>query len=173
MHDINYIRVNPTEFDNSIKSRGENTCSNQILKVDEEKRKAQTHLQKLLSEKNLLSKKIGLLKSKNENIDELFKKVDLIKNQISSLKELEKIKHDELNAILLRIPNLPLKDVPIGNNERDNIVIKKWGKKKDFSFKPKQHFEIGEKLGGGGWIRTLGTLARTTVSSPTSILLTY
>ena len=60
------------------------TCSNQILKVDEEKRKAQTHLQKLLSERNIISKEIGNLKSKKLNTDHLTEKVELLKNQINS-----------------------------------------------------------------------------------------
>ena len=147
MHDINFIRKNPIEFDNSIKKRGDNPLSTQILKVDEEKRKAQTHLQKLLAERNNLSKEIGKLKSKNENIDQLLNNVETLKNQIVSLKELEKIKDDELNAILSRIPNIPLDDVPIGIDENDNKEIKKWGKKNTFNFKPKRHFEIGENLG--------------------------
>ena len=63
MHDINYIRNNPIEFDNALKQRGENNCSKIILKIDEEKRKAQTLLQELFAERNQLSKEIGILKS--------------------------------------------------------------------------------------------------------------
>ena len=70
MHDISFIRNNPIEFDNAIiKDRGENPCSEIILKIDHEKRIAQTHLQKLLAEKNTLSKQIGILKSKKQNSD--------------------------------------------------------------------------------------------------------
>ena len=58
MHDINFIRNNSIEFDNSIKKRGEKPCSDIILKLDEEKRKAQTHLQELLNKRNILSKEI-------------------------------------------------------------------------------------------------------------------
>ena len=56
MHDINYIRSNPVEFDNSLKSRGIENVSDKILKIDDEKRNAQTILQQLLSERNNLSK---------------------------------------------------------------------------------------------------------------------
>ena len=66
MHNINYIRENPTEFDNSMKLRGEEPCSKIILKIDEVKRNTQTILQNLLAERNRISKEIGLLKSKNE-----------------------------------------------------------------------------------------------------------
>ena len=148
MHDINFIRDNPIEFDNFIKKRGENSCSEKILKIDQEKRKAQTLLQQLLAERNLLSKKIGALKSENNNKSlEAINKVEILKDQISSLKELEKIKDDELQAILSRIPNIPSNDVPVGFNEKDNIEIRKWGNKIKFTFLPKRHFEIGENSG--------------------------
>ena len=147
MHDINFIRENPIEFDNFIKQRGEKTCSEKILLIDEEKRKAQTHLQELLAERNLLSKKIGLLKSQNKESQEIINKVEILKNQIISLKELEKIKDDELQAILSRLPNIASIDVPIGFSEENNIEIKKWGNKPNFSFKPKRHYEIGEDSG--------------------------
>ena len=111
MHDINFIRKNPTEFDNSIKKRGEKPCSDKIIRIDEDKRKAQTHLQELLAEKNTLSKEIGILKSKKQEVNSIVNKVEILSNQISSLKELEKIKEEELHAIISRIPNMPLDDV--------------------------------------------------------------
>jgi len=147
MHDINFIRKNPIEFDNFIKQRGEKPCSEKILIIDQEKRKAQTHLQELLAERNLLSKKIGLLKSQNQESKEIINKVEILKNQISTLKELEKIKDDELQAILTRLPNIASKDVPIGFAEENNMEIKKWGNKPKFSFQPKRHYEIGEDSG--------------------------
>ena len=125
MIDISFIRQNPSEFDNYMKSRGIQSISKQIIKIDEEKRNTQTILQNLLSEKNILSKKIGIAKSKNENTDIDIKKVDKLNNEINSLKELEKIKDDELLAILNRIPNIPSKDVPIGKNENDNVKMER------------------------------------------------
>ena len=91
MHDINFIRNNHIEFDNYIKQRGENSCSEKILKIDQEKRKTQTLLQQLLAEKNSLSKEIGVLKSKNQESEEIINKVETLKNQIISLKEFKEI----------------------------------------------------------------------------------
>ena len=125
MHDINFIRNNPIEFDNYIKKRGEKPCSDVILKIDEEKRKAQTHLQELLNKRNILSKEIGILKSKNKNVDKTINDVEKLKDQISSLKELEKIKDDELKSIISKIPNMPSDDVKVGLNDTDNIEFKK------------------------------------------------
>ncbi len=146
MHNINYIRDNPTSFDNSMKQRGENPCSSKILKLDEEKRNSQTILQNLQAERNKLSKEIGILKSQKKDVTEILKKVEKIKQETSSLKEFEKIKDDELNAILSRLPNIPSSTTPVGTSEKENILYRKWGEKPAFSFTPKKHFEIGENL---------------------------
>ena len=146
MHDINFIRTNPIEFDNRIKLRGLAHCAEKINKIDEERRNTQTVLQNILAERNILSKKIGEIKSKKKDATVIIKKVEKLKDQISSLKELEKIKEDELSAILCRIPNLPSKDVPVGDNEKNNTQYKIWGDKPKFTFKTKRHFEIGENL---------------------------
>ncbi len=146
MHDINFIRTNPVEFDNRIKLRGLTNCAEKINKIDEERRNTQTVLQNILAERNILSKKIGEIKSKKKDATVIIKKVEKLKDQISSLKELEKIKEDELTAILCRIPNLPSKDVPVGDNEKNNTQYKIWGDKPKFTFKTKRHFEIGENL---------------------------
>jgi seryl-tRNA synthetase len=146
MHDINFIRTNPVEFDNRIKLRGLAHCAEKINKIDEERRNTQTVLQNILAERNILSKKIGEIKSKKKDATVIIKKVEKLKDQISSLKELEKIKEDELSAILCRIPNLPSKDVPVGDNEKNNTQYKIWGDKPKFTFKTKRHFEIGENL---------------------------
>ncbi|OUW95303.1 MAG: serine--tRNA ligase [Pelagibacteraceae bacterium TMED237] len=147
MHNIQYIRDNPTEFDNSMRLRGENPISNKILEIDKIKRETQTVLQNLLSEKNNLSKKIGNLKSKNEDAKNEISKVDELKEKINSLKELETIKENELNSILTKLPNIPHKSVPNGKNEEDNILYREWGSKPNFKFSPKTHYEIGEEFG--------------------------
>ena len=66
MHDISFIRTNPNQFDNALKSRGIDPCAEKIKKIDEEKRNTQTVLQNILAERNKLSKEIGILKSKNQ-----------------------------------------------------------------------------------------------------------
>ena len=146
MHNINFIRENPIEFDNAMKQRGEQSFSKKILEIDEQKRNTQTLLQNLLAEKNVLSKKIGQLKTKKKDTSQELKKVDDLKNEISNLQELEKVKADELYSILSRLPNIPHNTIPTGLNEKDNVLYKEWGAKPSFLFQPKKHFEIGENL---------------------------
>ena len=147
MHNINFIRENPTEFDNYMKQRGEQPISNKILELDKVKRETQTVLQNLLAERNSISKNIGKLKSENKDASSEMSKVDEIKNKINNLKELETIKDEELKTILSRLPNIADKTVPIGSNEADNTKYREWGEKPGFEFKPKTHFELGEDLG--------------------------
>ncbi len=147
MHNINFIRENPTEFDNYMKQRGEHPISNKILELDKVKRETQTVLQNLLAERNSISKNIGKLKSENKDASSEMSKVDEIKNKINNLKELETIKDEELKTILSRLPNIADKTVPLGSNEEDNTKYREWGKKPGFEFKPKTHFELGEDLG--------------------------
>ena len=67
MHDINFIRNNPVQFDNAMKSRGVDPCVDKVIKIDVEKRNTQTVLQNILAEKNILSKEIGILKTKKQH----------------------------------------------------------------------------------------------------------
>ena len=99
MHNINFIRENPTEFDNYMKQRGEHPISNKILELDKVKRETQTVLQNLLAERNSISKNIGKLKSENKDASSEMSKVDEIKNKINNLKELETIKDEELKIM--------------------------------------------------------------------------
>ena len=147
MHNINYIRENSTEFDNSMKLRGEDSISSKIIEIDKIKRETQTVLQNILSERNKLSKEIGNLKSKNMNANEKINKVEELKLKINSLKELENIKDNELNSILSRLPNIPHNSVPYGKDESDNKFYREWGTKPKFNFKPKHHYEVGENIG--------------------------
>ncbi len=171
MHNINYIRENPVEFDNFMKSRGEKSVSQKIIDLDKEKREAQTALQNLLAERNQLSKTIGKLKGEKKDASQEMVQVDELKNKINAIKELEVIKNDELSAILSRLPNIPDSSTPIGANEEENVFYRDWGDKPFFDFDPKQHFEIGEnanlmnfetatKLSGSRFVILKGQLSK-------------
>ena len=79
MHNINYIRDNPVEFDNFMKTRGENPIANKIIEIDKVKRETQTVLQNLLAERNQISKTIGQLKSQNKDASKEMDRVEDIK----------------------------------------------------------------------------------------------
>ena len=137
MHNIKDIRKDIDNFKNTIKNRNVDVDFEQILNLDEENRKLIQEKEKLEMEKKSISK------SKDET---LFEKSKEISNKIDDLSKNQKNVKDQLDQILSNIPNLPLNDVPVGKDENSNKEVVKSGKIKEMSFKPKSHYEIGEKL---------------------------
>ena len=137
MHNIKDIRKDIDNFKNTIKNRNVDVDFEQILNLDEENRKLIQEKEKLEMEKKSISK------SKDET---LFEKSKEISNKIDNLSKNQKNVKDQLDQILSNIPNLPLNDVPVGKDENSNKEVVKSGEIKKMSFKPKSHYEIGEKL---------------------------
>ncbi len=137
MHNIKDIRKDIDTFKNTIKSRNVDVDFDQILNLDEENRKLIQEKEKLEMEKKSISK------SKDVT---LFEKSKEISNKIDDLSKNQKNVKDQLDQILSNIPNLPLNDVPVGKDENSNKEVVKSGEIKEMSFKPKSHYEIGEKL---------------------------
>ena len=137
MHNIKDIRKDIDNFKNTIKNRNVDVDFDQILNLDEENRKLIQEKEKLEMEKKSISK------FKDET---LFEKSKEISNKIDDLSKNQKNVKDQLDQILSNIPNLPLNDVPVGKDENSNKEVVKSGEIKEMSFKPKSHYEIGEKL---------------------------
>ena len=137
MHNIKDIRNNFEDFKNSIKHRNIDINLDEIVELDKKNRNFIHDKEKLEMEKKSISK------SKDES---LFKKSKEISIQIEELSKKQKIVKDKLDNILNSIPNVPLNDVPVGKDENDNKEVIKVGKINKFSFKPKSHYELGEKL---------------------------
>ena len=117
-----------------------------IANLDKQYRLNQQNIDKMRSERNLVSEGIGKSKSENKNVDIQIKEMKalgdnlkIIENESSGIKK-------KLNLLIDQVPNIPHKSVPIGNDETSNIVIREWGNKPQFSFKPLDHLAIGEKL---------------------------
>ena len=137
MHNIKDIRKDIDNFKNTIKNRNVDVDFDQILNLDEENRKLIQEKEKLEMEKKSISK------SKDET---LFEKSKEISNKIDDLSKNQKNVKDQLDQILINTPNLPMTDVPVGKDENTNKEVVKSGEIKEMSFKPKSHYEIGEKL---------------------------
>ena len=137
MHNIKDIRNNFEDFKRTIKDRNFDVNLDDIVKLDKENRNLIQDKEKHEMEKKSISK------SKNES---LFAKSKEISIKIEELSKKQKIVKDKLDNILNSIPNIPLKDVPAGKDENDNKEVIKVGNIQKFNFKPKSHYEIGEKL---------------------------
>ena len=147
MIDINLLRNNIDEVESRLNSRGFKIDKKSFIELENERRNLQVKVQELQESRNDLSKKIGVEKSKGNDVTEHMKSVgqtnDLLKVQNGALEEVQ----NKIQEFLLDIPNLAHESVPIGQSENDNEVIKEVGEKKEFSFKVKDHVDIGESLG--------------------------
>ena len=137
MHNIKEIRTDFENFKNQLKVRNIEVNIDEIKKLDENNRKLIQKKEALESEKKDISK------SKDES---LFKRSKEISKELDTISNEQKQIKLELDTILSSIPNIPHKDVPIGTDENDNVEISKSGEIPSFDFKPKTHYELGEKL---------------------------
>jgi seryl-tRNA synthetase len=147
--DIKWIRDNADAFDAGLKKRGLGPMSAGLIAIDARRRKIQTDLQAAQTLRKGRSNVFAKAKAANdeESIKTLTAELAESKEAISKGEEAERQVLAELSEALSGIPNLPLDDVPLGADEKDNKEIRKVGTPIKFSFKPKQHFEIGEALG--------------------------
>jgi len=156
MYDIKWIRENPQAFDAGMARRPnlkadekERFSSKALLALDEKRRAAITQFEQAQARRNAASKEIGeAKKAKDEaRASTLMAEVNELKTTMPALEEEQKKLAAELDAVLAQIPNTPLADVPDGTDEHGNVEYRRAGAKRDYAFKPKQHFELGEALG--------------------------
>ena len=147
MHDIKKIRENPSDLDKLLAKRKHPPVSNQIIELDEKNRKIIGELQVIQEERNAKSKLIGeyAAKEKNDEAAKLKAEVTSLKDKMQELENSQREKQEELNTVLSSLPNNPADDVPVGD-ESLNKEIKLEGNKKEFTFTPKEHDELGENL---------------------------
>ena len=134
-------RKNPQAFLNVEKFRA----------LETERKTLQTRTEELQSQRNSLSKQIGMLKAKGESTDQVMADVASIKTELdASALRLDALQA-EIQDMLLAVPNLPHESVPVGADEHGNVEVRKWsvdGKgPKTFDFEVRDHVDIGEKLG--------------------------
>ena len=139
MHDLKDLRKNLEVFKKKFKDRNLNFNINEFNKVDKTNRE-------LINKKELLEQeKKNLSKSKEKSNFEKSKKIS---NQLDEILLEQKKTQKEVNLIISNLPNIANEDVPIGKDEKENKLIKKVGKLKDFNFKIKSHIDLGSKNKG-------------------------
>ncbi len=149
MHDIRSIRDDPQAFDNALKRRGLDPMSASLLAIDERRRAAIAAAEQALARRNAASKEIGEAKKNKDNAraDALMAEVGELKTKLPELEAATKQLEEELKVALAGIPNLPLAEVPDGADEHGNVQHHQFGAPRSFTFKPKEHVELGEGLG--------------------------
>lgn len=173
MHDIRVIRDDPQTFDQQLKRLNYPPMATKLIAVDAKRRRAISESEAAKQERNALSKQAGLAKSQG-NESEFGRLRDLVnekKNLLTHLQgNVERLER-EMRQLLLNIPNLPLPDVPEGDDESSNVECHQWGERRSFKFKPLEHFQIesiksamdfstAAKLSGSRFVVLFDALAR-------------
>jgi seryl-tRNA synthetase len=149
MYDIRWIREHPDAFDRGLKRRGLKPLSKELVTLDEKRRAAITKFEQAQARRNAASKEIGDAKKAKDDAKatKLMDEAAELKTALPAMEEVQKRFGAELEKELAQIPNMPLDDVPDGTDAGGNVEHHVFGKKRDYAFKPKQHFELGESLG--------------------------
>jgi seryl-tRNA synthetase len=149
MLDIKWIRENPEALDRALANRGAAPEAKRLIELDEARRAVIARLQEMQERRNAASKEIGAAKAKKDEAtaQRLMAEVAALKADIESL-EIDKAGAEvRFENALARIPNLPLDDVPVGPDETANVKYRDWGTKPALN-SAKEHYELGEALGG-------------------------
>ncbi|PIV12758.1 MAG: serine--tRNA ligase [Candidatus Nealsonbacteria bacterium CG03_land_8_20_14_0_80_36_12] len=145
MLDIKFIRENPEKVKEGCRKKQAKVDIDRLLELDEKRKTMLQTIEKLKAEQNIISTESAVTEEEDKKSKLIIagqENKEKIKRLEPELKNIEK----EFQELLARIPNLPQDDVPEGKDEKDNVVLRKWGKKPKFTFKPKDYLELAENL---------------------------
>lgn len=171
MLDPKIVRSNFDIVIENVKKRGMKLDVSQFTRLEEQRKVLQVKMQELQNERNVRSKEVGNAKASGSDITESLKDLKTLSDSLKKLEEQFAGIQTELDDFLFRLPNLLHDSVPVGKSEEDNQLVRTWGKPTEFSFKPKDHVELGAnqnwidfetaaKLSGARFVVLRGPLAR-------------
>ncbi|PKB77803.1 MAG: serine--tRNA ligase [SAR202 cluster bacterium Io17-Chloro-G9] len=148
MLSIELIRTEPDLVRQALESRGEDNPLGELLDLDTRRRQAVAQGDELRAQRNQVSRQLGQARSTGQQPPlDTVAEMRQVGEQIASLEQQVKDLDEQLNAILMGLPNIPLPDVPKGLDETNNTVVRQWGEPRVFDFNPLPHWDIGERLG--------------------------
>ena len=170
MIDINLLREDSKVIANLLKERGFDLDIKKYESLEKDRKVIQVKTQELQGQRNQFSKNIGIEKGKGNDASDLMTQVNIIAETLKELESQLVIIQTSLNQFLLNIPNIPHGSVPNGSSEKDNLVVKEFGKPQNFSFEIKDHvdvglnhgldFELGSTLSGARFVAMKGGMAK-------------
>lgn len=150
MIDVKLLQKNFDETASALMRKKVSAETIEELKTANEALKAaKTAYENAQAKQNELSKLFGQYRKEGKNTDELKEQVDANKTLVAELLEVQRQAEEALDALIMRVPNIPDSDVPAGEDENDNVEIRKVLTPPTFSFRPKEHWELAEQ---NGWI---------------------
>lgn len=147
MLDPKLLRTNIEEVATKLLKRGFSLEIGNITELEDQRKELQIKLQDLQNERNTCSKAVGQAKAQGKDASDILQKVKDIGDKLKETEEKFNVVQNQLNDYLYRIPNLPHESVPNGKSEEDNVEVRKWKEPTQFNFTPKDHVDLGSKLG--------------------------
>ncbi|MEK3798912.1 serine--tRNA ligase [Peribacillus sp. FSL H8-0477] len=148
MLDLKFLRNNFEQVKHSLQHRGEDlTDLGRFEELDVKRRTLIAETEKLKSRRNEVSQQVAVLKREKQDADHLIVEMRQVGDQIKSFDEELRSVEEDLDKLLMSIPNIPHESVPVGETEDDNVEIRKWGEVPAFEFEPKPHWDVATELG--------------------------
>ena len=147
MIDPKILRQSAHDVAKNLARRGYEFDANLYLQLETQRKSLQVENEELKNKRNINSKSIGVTKSKNEDISKLIQIGEEINDLLSGNERELNLLLSQIKNIELDLPNLLSDKVPDGTSEKNNIILKNWGKPREFEFKPQDHVSLGDRLG--------------------------
>lgn len=146
MLDIKVIRTETERVKKALARRKEVVDIDALLALDNERREALFEVEKKKNAQNEESKKISVLKKEGKDVSALFEDMKKLSAEIKEYDEKIRNLDEQINKVMLTIPNIPADDVPDGETDEDNVEVRKFMEPTKFDFEPKAHWDIGADL---------------------------
>ena len=147
MLDIQVLRNDMPRVTQAMQSRNFTFDAVQFSQLDEQRKTLQTTAQELQAKRNQVSKQIGIAKSKGEDASAIMAEVGNLGEELKQAEDAYKAVQEQLDDLLLHLPNIPSETVPVGRDENDNVEVRKIGTPRSFDFEVKDHVDLGAPLG--------------------------
>ena len=147
MLDLRFIRENVDLVKEMLKNRGSDINIQELLDLDVRRRELLSEVESLKNKRNIESAEVAKRKKNGEDASDLIAEMGVVSSKIKELDGILADLDEKIKYIQMTTPNMYHSSTPIGKDEEENVEIRKWGTPREFSFKPKEHWEIGETLG--------------------------
>jgi seryl-tRNA synthetase len=147
MLDMKMLRENFAEVKEKLAHRGEDlTDLDRFGDLDEKRRDLIAETEQLKAKRNEVSKQISLLKKEKKNAEDMITEMREVGDRIKTIDQELRQVEEELELLMLSIPNIPHESTPIGETEDDNVEVRKWGEVPSFDFEEKPHWDLATEL---------------------------
>ncbi|AMO35867.1 MULTISPECIES: serine--tRNA ligase [Thauera] len=147
MLDIQLLRSQIDVVAARLASRGLQLDSAAFQALEDERKQLQTRTQELQARRNALSKQIGMLKGKGEDVAPVMAEVAQLGDELKACEQALPGLLERINDFVARLPNLPHESVPVGEDESGNVEVRRWGMPAQFDFEVRDHVDLGAPLG--------------------------